>query len=340
MHILRLLQIVPVARALLMFCLFVAARGHAQTAAEPAAAQPMQMSIPRSMPMAQASAGANVLIGWWFAAQPGRVPASSPADRPVSVRPLVIGLHGCAGAYGAGGLQQRRLAAIWRQDAAWLGAEGIDLLVLDSFGSRGVPSICEIPLAQRPVTEQDRAADLAAALRWIAERGNPATASWDPQRIAVLGRSHGAQSVLAALHADLPEMRQLPIQLRAAIALYPGCRRQAQDPSFQPTAPLLLLVGALDDWTSPEPCVRLAQQHPNTIRLVQYDGAYHAFDSAAPVRQRTQVASTRSGTATVGGHPPSREDAHRQIFAWLHAHGLGPMQLSDEQRYRIPALAQ
>jgi dienelactone hydrolase len=49
-----------------------------------------------------------------------------------------------------------------------------------------------------------------------------------------------------------------------------------------------------------------------------YPGAYHDFDYPdLPLRQRTNVASTRSGRATLGTDPAARADALLRVPAFL-----------------------
>jgi dienelactone hydrolase len=42
--------------------------------------------------------------------------------------------------------------------------------------------------------------------------------------------------------------------------------------------PLLVLVGALDDWAPVAPYVALAQANPTLVTVQVYPGAYHGFD--------------------------------------------------------------
>ena len=91
-------------------------------------------------------------------------------------------------------------------------------------------------------------------------------------------------------------------------------------------APLLILIGDKDDWTPAEPCRRLteaAQQagYPVTIKI--YPGAYHSFDSNAPVRYvATRVnANVPSGRgATTGGDSAAWADSVREVEAFFGRH--------------------
>ena len=89
-------------------------------------------------------------------------------------------------------------------------------------------------------------------------------------------------------------------------------------PSWQPVAPVLLLVGEADDWTPAPPCVTLASQSGGRLELRTYPGAHHDFDAPdTPQRVLRGVGATSSGTATIGTHPAAREDALRRVPDYL-----------------------
>ena len=104
------------------------------------------------------------------------------------------------------------------------------------------------------------------------------------------------------------------------IAFYPGCRAYVGRKKWAPSAPLLILMGAADDWTPAEPCRALAARYPDMITLVTYPGAYHDFDvPGLPVRARSGLAFTagQDGVAHSGTDPAAREDAIAQVLAFL-----------------------
>jgi dienelactone hydrolase len=89
--------------------------------------------------------------------------------------------------------------------------------------------------------------------------------------------------------------------------------------TYKPLAPLLILAGALDDWTPAEPCRQMAERskaagHP--IDIIVYPNAHHAFDSGFPVRfvagRNNPSAPTGKG-ATTGGNPEAWADAKEQV---------------------------
>ena len=87
------------------------------------------------------------------------------------------------------------------------------------------------------------------------------------------------------------------------------------------TVPLLLQIGALDDWTPAPPCEALVQQlraRPGTdVELHVYPDSYHGFDGTAPVRLRTDVPNGNSGRGVhLGGNPPARAQALQALDAF------------------------
>jgi dienelactone hydrolase len=132
----------------------------------------------------------------------------------------------------------------------------------------------------------------------------------------------------------------------AAIALYPNCgwsfgewkvkRANAPDRrivdysgAFKPQAPLLILIGALDDWTPAEPCRQLAkaaQAAGYPVELKAYLGAHHAFDSPAPLRflpSRRNINAASGKGATTGGNRAAWADAIQQVELFLDKHVSG-----------------
>lgn len=243
--------------------------------------------------------GTVPLAGYWFAAE-----APGP-------RPTVVALHGCSGPHDKRG----QLTAHLRRYAADLNAAQMHVLVLDSFGPRGLRSICEIPQSRRTVREADRRADVQAALRWLAARPEV-----DATRLVLLGWSHGAQTVLAALDASNVTVQAETVQPRAAVAFYPGCTEVLKNINYRLQAPLLMMVGERDDWTASAPCVRLHQrlgaQAPR-FEIEVYADSYHGFDSLSPVKVRDNVGNTRSGKATVGGNPAAQVASRERMLRYL-----------------------
>jgi len=234
--------------------------------------------------------------GWWLIA---------PHE---GKRPAVIALHGCGGLYARNGALLARHSAM----AQLLNGHGYHVLFPDSFTARGIRELCTLPRQERALRAADRGADIHASVEWAAAR-----AEVDAARIVVLGWSHGGSAVLAALNHKLGPQ---PLQARAAIAFYPGCSPHARRPgTYLPVAPLLILIGALDDWTPPAPCVELSRWTPKVMVRV-YPDSHHGFDDpSSRVRVRTDVPNDlRPGAGvTVGSNPAARKAAYDEMLRFL-----------------------
>lgn len=242
--------------------------------------------------------------------------------------PALVLLHGCGGLSGRGGGPIR-----WR-DA--LLAQGYAVLIPDSFSPRGLPDgVCflqgtEALTASGPV----RAADAYGALAALRQRPEI-----DPNRIGLMGFSHGGWTTLATLSERIAGDGRWTGSKRpgfaAAVAFYPPCGphygewRGERDGRFgpltryvgvyRPLAPLLILIGGADDWTPAAPCQELtarsrAAGYP--VDLVVYPGAHHGFDSDAPVRFSPRRANRNDPSgrgASVGGDPAAWADARQRV---------------------------
>jgi dienelactone hydrolase len=217
--------------------------------------------------------------------------------------PAVLALHGCGGLYNRDG---RTLDARYPEYAARLHAAGVHVLLTDSFTPRGARQICSVKHGDRSITVETRRQDAIAAVRWLQTRSEV-----DPQRIVLLGWSHGARTLHTHNHPPRPPHAA---PLAGAIAFYPGCRATLQQP-FRLDTPLLLLLGEKDDWTPPGRCIALAErvsqaQPQADLTLRVYPDAYHGFDSARPVRLRADVPNgVNPAGVHVGGHPEARAAA-------------------------------
>ncbi len=242
-----------------------------------------------------------------LAAQPVSIPANGldlkarlvlPQGQPKA--PAIVALHGCGGPFP-------------RRDRAWaqiLTNAGHPVIFPDSFGSRGLGGQCKN--SSRTVTPgRERRTDTVAAVDWLQRQSFT-----PPGGVVVLGWSNGGSTVLAAANQGvLP-----PGAVRGFIAFYPGCGRYAQRADWAPSAQMLILIGAEDDWTPAAPCRALAAKFPDKIKLIEYPGAYHDFDVPNyPVRTRQGLAFTaaRTGLAHAGTNPTARDNAIKQVLAFL-----------------------
>ena len=229
-----------------------------------------------------------------------RPASSSSAGSPLagSASAGIVALHGCSGLFPA-------RDGFWRDQ---LLAHGHPIVFPDSFTSRGLGSQCRD--SSRAVTPGGaRRLDTYAAAAWLAAQpGTP------PGGVVLVGWSNGGSTVLAAANDPPPGL------LRGIVAFYPGCQTWAERANWVPAVPILILMGADDDWTPVEPCKQLAARFPAQIRIVLYPGAYHDFDVPnMPITLRTGLAYTASGlgTAHVGTNSSAQADALRQVPAFV-----------------------
>jgi dienelactone hydrolase len=223
--------------------------------------------------------------------------------RPQGAGPFaaIVALHGCGGLLtGAGEIRTRE--ADW---AERLAAAGYVVLLPDSFTARGMREICSG--RDRKIFPDDRAEDAAAAAQWLAQQ--PFV---DRRRLGLLGWSHGAMTVLWTVRKGF--MRGA--QFKVAIGFYPGCREVAKLPDWRPGVPLALLLGQLDDWTAPAPCIELAKREG--FPAVVYPDAYHGFDTPnSPVRVRKGIGSLKKGEAHVGTNEAARAASITEVMRIL-----------------------
>jgi dienelactone hydrolase len=257
------------------------------------------------------------LPGYWFPAA-----VTEP-------RPAIVSLHGCGGLLDDKGRLNRNRHRV----AEYFNVEKMHMLAIDSFTPRGERSICETPASKRSIQYEDRRADVFAAMQWLARRPEV-----DQRRIALVGNSHGGGTVLSVLDRTDKPVRAQTLQPRAAIAFYPPCNRYVQRRKYELSAPLLLMIGALDDWTPAYPCVdlhtKVRRAQPDAVfELIIYPDSHHGFDGLGPITIRTGL-PTRSGWATVGSNPETRDKALRRMFDFLATELGSPLGLTHEDRFR------
>jgi dienelactone hydrolase len=244
--------------------------------------------------------------------------------QPAGGYPAVIAMHGCGGLYSTRKGRERELSDRLLLRADLYLAEGFAVLFPDSFGSRGAREVCTIRVGERTVTATRRRLDALGALDYLAHRPDIA-----PDRVALLGWSHGGSATLQAINVRDPEVvafRATPGApfFRAAVAFYPGCNNplRAGD-QWQPGAPARIHVGELDDWTPAQPCMRLGEAmaaRGEDFDVVTYPNSYHAFDApTGRLMRRTDVPNgVRPGQGvTVGPNPNTRAAANIRVRAFL-----------------------
>lgn len=226
--------------------------------------------------------------------------------------PAVIALHGCSGLHGKDGALSPRHAD-W---AERLTKKGFVVLFPDSFGSRGAGSQCKTEdRVTRP--SRERVADALAAKAYLQTRRDI-----KPEAISLLGWSNGGSTVLYAVQRNRKANDGKPDFARA-VAFYPGCRTPAEHGDWHARLPLLILIGAADDWTPPQPCEALASSAKTAgepVSITVYPGAYHDFDHPGLlVHTQSDLAYTADGggRAHSGTNPAARQDALEKVPAFL-----------------------
>ena len=107
-----------------------------------------------------------------------------------------------------------------------------------------------------------------------------------------------------------------------AVAFYPGCEAELKR-GYEAVAPLLMLVGQADDWTAPGPCRALAREAKGVGAEIEgYAGAYHGFDSDAPVRLRKDVPNgVHPGQGVhVGGNAAAWRASQARLLKFIAEH--------------------
>ena len=204
--------------------------------------------------------------------------------------PAAVLLHGC------GGMTARQKT--WGRDlASW----GYAAILVDSFGPRGIKSVCQDSSLNRAYATR-RVLDAYDAKAYLS--GLPFV---DRSRIAVLGWSHGGGVVLNAVRAKKDD----PFQ--AAVSFYPYCDTLLTDLN----APLLILIGELDTWSPAGHCKEKipAEKAKHEIEIKIYPGAYHGFDGKVD----TTVMGSR-GVHRLLYDPAAAEDSKVRVREFLGKH--------------------
>jgi dienelactone hydrolase len=187
--------------------------------------------------------------------------------------PVVIGLHACDG-------PTNYSTNFWMTTVA---AQGYATYLPNSFGPRGYVDVCPHP---GWVTADERAQDALLAASVLAARPDIRR-----DKIAILGVSHGGGPAVRISRDDssLLEPRERLAaaggKIVAIVSVYGSCVPDVKRPVV---VPLLILIGANDDWTLPKPCEAFASEgtNPALVQIHVYPGATHSFDNASLVTAR------------------------------------------------------
>ncbi|EHP39564.1 dienelactone hydrolase [Cupriavidus basilensis OR16] len=151
---------------------------------------------------------------------------------------------------------------------------GVATFVVHVFASRGVKRTAE---DQTLVPYAADLMDAFQALQLLASHPRI-----DATRIGIMGFSRGGSAAFQA--AEEPLRRAViksDLKFALHIPMYAGCN-QVYWSAHLTKAPLLNLVGAEDDYSTAEPCERLAQRYADAgaqVRTIKYSGAAHSWDA-------------------------------------------------------------
>ncbi|MGD8761837.1 MAG: dienelactone hydrolase family protein [Desulfobacteraceae bacterium] len=177
--------------------------------------------------------------------------------------PAVIILHGVGGVF-----------AHYFEAADMLNEMGIAAFVVDSFETRGMTSVVDVP-KKLFHSYSIRISDAYAALELVSTHPKI-----DRSRIAVLGYSMGAR---VALFVASEKIRWSfiadDLRFAASIGYYPPCSLQLKNIDFTDT-PVLMLLAEKDNMAPIEPCLDYIQRIKDSgteAEAIVYKGVHHGF---------------------------------------------------------------
>jgi dienelactone hydrolase len=153
-----------------------------------------------------------------------------------------------------------------------LNEAGYATFTVDSFSARGIYTLADA-IKLHALT---RMPDAFGALEVLAK--HPLI---DPQRIAVMGFSHGS---VTAMYSNLERFKKQfggTATFAAHISVYGLCGTMYRDDE-KLVSPLLMLHGTADNWVPAAPCreyVARLKKAGNAASMIEYPDAHHVFDS-------------------------------------------------------------
>lgn len=253
------------------------------------------------------SADGTIIRGWL---------AMPEGDGP---HPAVVTMHSCFGPVD-------RADALAAHDRSWseiLTDAGYMVLAVDSYTPRGAGSLCKE--RNRPVlASAERPWDAIGALQFLQERSDVID-----DQVAIMGWSNGAISLLwtvregasAATALDGPDFR-------TAVGYYPLCNDVlSRMDDYLPRIPVLIQIGADDDWTDPEPCRSLVsdtRSRGGDMAIEVYDDSFHLFDAPdmplRPFMAVNDVQETGLIEIHFGTNDAARKHSIERTLDWLAEH--------------------
>ncbi len=242
-----------------------------------------------------ASDEAGVSLASWLAKPEG--------DGPF---PAVVLTHGCSGLQ-----RDTSHRTVWRglaRHAAFLNEHGYVTLILDSFGPRRITDGCQTGLKYTSVQMDDAylAFDHLASLPFV-----------DVERIGFVGQSLGGSTALylAQRYTNNRRARQGLPTYAALVAYYPWCETSWVHTLVRP---VLILIGADDDWTPASRCVPLDP----AVELMVYPDTHHSFD--LPMQGTFVVEGMFGSVHTVAANDDARRDSQARMLDFFDDY-LGPL---------------
>ena len=152
---------------------------------------------------------------------------------------------------------------------------GIAVFILDSFTGRGVG---EGVVPESRVSFLTMLVDAYRALELLSNHPRI-----DPSRIAIMGFSRGGR---VAMYASLKRFQRMHgpagVEFAAYLPFYPACWTTYIEDEKVSGGPIRIFHGTADNWTPIEPCrkyVERLRKLGKDVQLIEYSGAYHAFDA-------------------------------------------------------------
>ncbi|WP_297576473.1 dienelactone hydrolase family protein [uncultured Deefgea sp.] len=218
---------------------------------------------------------------------------------PKPMGPAVLLLHGCNRLEQNQASNHERLMKM----ASLLQEMNFGILMLDENGPKGKRQGCFSNRNKRKNTGL-RANDAQIAIAWLKARNEV-----DASRIAVIGWSDGASTVLALMNRREPGVK-------SAVAFYPNCQMFLGRSPYRVAAPTLLLVGEEGKKSTAESCRRLGEKSGQDLfHQVSYPDAEHDFADAEVYKSKLQM--NKISDKRANPNSVAAQDAWRRSFKWI-----------------------
>ena len=175
--------------------------------------------------------------------------------------PVVILMHGCNGL-------SEPVVRWAREKGKMLLDQGVGVLVLDSFGQRGVAKTCGAPnyhWAWR------RVGDAYSALAWLVENNHAI-----PDRVYILGRSNGGATAL--MLASTLAATGNTHKFAASFAISPACNEMEK---LRFALPVTIFVGDKDMAADAQLCAKIDGKD-GFIKAIIFKGVHHGYEDRGP----------------------------------------------------------